>query len=68
MKRQAIWIDGSVLMKEVAQIFRDAGWHLHCKNGLMVADPVPSMVRKDPPNTNVLPLPKRRTANSKGSA
>ncbi|HSW83488.1 MAG TPA: hypothetical protein VLH12_08440 [Usitatibacter sp.] len=59
MKRCPIWINGELSMAQVAQIFRDAGWHMHCRNGLMVVDPVPGVVRKDPPRTNVLPL--RRT-------
>jgi hypothetical protein len=62
MKRYPIWVNGEMSMKQVAKIFHDAGWHLHCRNGQMLVDPVPSIVKKDEPETNVVPMEQRRTA------
>lgn len=60
MRRYAIWIDGDINLQRVAEALRDAGIHLHCRNGLMLADVVPGIVRRDEPVANVVPLARRK--------
>jgi len=50
-----------ILMEEIKSMAKAHGFHVRHTNGMTVVDRVPGIVRKDPPATNVVRLPRTKT-------
>ncbi len=64
MRRYGLWIDGEIAMQRVVEALRDRGIHVHCRNGLMLADLVPGIVRRDALESGapvVVPISRKRS-------
>lgn len=56
----AIFVEGDVALNELAHAFGSIGYHLRSDaSGRLVAEPIPSFLRRESDKSNVLRLPAR---------